>query len=854
MAEQRDVFKLLAKLSSVDHSINSSVQEAYERIFSYVNEDLTKIMNDSSFTQKSNLRARLDFALANVHLFLRYPFLYGKTAIGIITGKAPESINFIRQLQNSRGFLACDRQRNLPYVIYNDSISNRISATNRADNLISLSTQEYLLMSNLYKENINPRDLVKSLSFSALLHHKYINYVVLPRFADTKSREFSNLTTLCKLFFIIHEDTLDYKRLPPSVVTHSGPLYIVATPRSSSAQEACKFLSANYPWRNVQLISPDEAISVCDLNNHPQKNFILHDETLSLLLKLRAHQTITIKRHTENIELLARETIFADDLNSTIKTLRLKEIERRDYEENMQKQIEHAVQNVVSLVTEFENALKLSIPNEILDMLTSPHIEYSSDFADVEGQIVLLALKCGDQALAGRYLNKLEMQDHTMAYIYQLYYSEATGANYPSSSIARLQNDTSITPVVLHAKIHFCDALQLSLEDRDKLASKLVTRDPDEQYYAACHLERTEGKAKARMSYAAAFDAGSVQAGERLAEYFLSEGAAYSFDMKRLSDALIPKAAFEYGKACLENKRYAQGVTYLRISVALNYTPAVLFYSDYIFEKALQNKNANDIQTAILLYLFISKYHLSIADGTAKLGILYHLQGDFVRAKQCFDQDCSLPEACFRLGSMYYHGDGVAKDWELAKKYLLAAKQQGNHSAGSLFEQIQGAQTRGKNTQRSAECKKSTSGTKTSYSSYKKGTNYESTKTHISSDEDCFITTATCRSEGRPDDCEELTAFRKYRDETLILTDEGKALIAEYYRIAPSIVEYISHEDNAEEIYSFLFSEYIKPGYKLLQQGRGEEAKKLYAKGVIMLANKYDIPLTVTIAENTIEI
>ena len=55
MAEQRDVFKLLAKLSSVDHSINSSVQEAYERIFSYVNEDLTKIMNDSSFTQKSNL-------------------------------------------------------------------------------------------------------------------------------------------------------------------------------------------------------------------------------------------------------------------------------------------------------------------------------------------------------------------------------------------------------------------------------------------------------------------------------------------------------------------------------------------------------------------------------------------------------------------------------------------------------------------------------------------------------------------------------------------------------------------------------------------------------------------------------
>ena len=851
MAEQHDVFKLMAKLSSVDHAISSSAQEAYERVFSYVNEDLTKIMNDSSFTQKSNLRAQLDSALDNVQLFLRYPFLYGKTSVGIITGKAFEGIKFIRHLQNSKGFLACDRQRQLPYIIYNDSMGNRIAATNRADNLVSLSTQEYLLMCNLYKDNINTHDLVKSLSFSANLRHKYINYVVLPRYANTQSGEFCNLATLCNLFFIIHEDTLDYKRLPRAVADHSGPIYIVAAPQSQSAKAAFEFLNNNYPWRKVQLISPEEASSVCDLFNRPQRNFIFHDQALSLLLRLREHQAFTINKHTKNIELLAHGTIFSDDVRMTMEKLRKDELDRRDYEIDMQKQIDHAVQNILSLVTEFENALTLNIPSEMLDMLTRLDVEYSSDFADIEGQIVLSALECGDQPLASRYLNKLETQDYPLAYIYRLYYCEAIGADYPPSAIKSLQTNTSNKPIVLQAKIHFYSTLQLSPEDRDNLASKLVRKDTDELYYAACHIERTQGRENARVRYAEAFDAGNVQAGERLAEYLLSEGASYSFEMKRLADALIPKAAFEYGKACLDHKRYAQGITYLRISVSLNYTPAILFYADYVFEKAMKAKNESDIQTAILLFSFISKYHLSTASH-AKLGILFHLQGDFTRAKQYLDQDCSLPEASFRLGSMYYYGNGVSKDWELAKKYLSAAKQQGNNSAGALLAKIQRAQTREENEQRAKGYQVSSAGKKATYSTYKEETNYEAQSKHVSSDDDCFITTATCKSQGKPDDCEELTAFRKYRDQTLSLTAAGKALIAEYYRIAPGIVECISAEENAKEIYSFLYSEYIKPGYKLLQQGRGEEARNLYAKGVIMLAKKYGISLTATIPIETI--
>ena len=41
----------------------------------------------------------------------------------------------------------------------------------------------------------------------------------------------------------------------------------------------------------------------------------------------------------------------------------------------------------------------------------------------------------------------------------------------------------------------------------------------------------------------------------------------------------------------------------------------------------------------------------------------------------------------------------------------------------------------------------------------------------------CFITTAVCENSGKADNCYELTAFRRFRDEELARTAEGRALI-----------------------------------------------------------------------------
>lgn len=61
----------------------------------------------------------------------------------------------------------------------------------------------------------------------------------------------------------------------------------------------------------------------------------------------------------------------------------------------------------------------------------------------------------------------------------------------------------------------------------------------------------------------------------------------------------------------------------------------------------------------------------------------------------------------------------------------------------------------------------------------------------------CFITTAVCDSFGKADDCYELTAFRNFRDKWLVNQADGKNLIAEYYNIAPKIVEKINSLSNS---------------------------------------------------------
>ena len=92
----------------------------------------------------------------------------------------------------------------------------------------------------------------------------------------------------------------------------------------------------------------------------------------------------------------------------------------------------------------------------------------------------------------------------------------------------------------------------------------------------------------------------------------------------------------------------------------------------------------------------------------------------------------------------------------------------------------------------------------------------------------CYITTAVCKTLGKPDNCYELQLFRQYRDGWLEHSEGGREMVAAYYDVAPSIVKHIGQEQNADQIYRGIWNQYLKPCMKLIEDGDNEGCRELY--------------------------
>lgn len=103
----------------------------------------------------------------------------------------------------------------------------------------------------------------------------------------------------------------------------------------------------------------------------------------------------------------------------------------------------------------------------------------------------------------------------------------------------------------------------------------------------------------------------------------------------------------------------------------------------------------------------------------------------------------------------------------------------------------------------------------------------------------CFITTAICESRSQPDDCYELTTLRSYRDSYLLHTEDGKALVEEYYEIAPGLVRIIDMQKDVKQVYEGLYEKWLMPCIRHIESGEADVCKALYVDMVQELKNTY---------------
>ncbi len=103
----------------------------------------------------------------------------------------------------------------------------------------------------------------------------------------------------------------------------------------------------------------------------------------------------------------------------------------------------------------------------------------------------------------------------------------------------------------------------------------------------------------------------------------------------------------------------------------------------------------------------------------------------------------------------------------------------------------------------------------------------------------CYITTAVCEGLDKGSDCAELELLKAYRDQYMEATPEGRAMVDEYYDIAPTIVKRIEKDADSRKVYQELYENYLVPCIHLIQDGQYEACRDTYQEMVLELKNRY---------------
>lgn len=103
----------------------------------------------------------------------------------------------------------------------------------------------------------------------------------------------------------------------------------------------------------------------------------------------------------------------------------------------------------------------------------------------------------------------------------------------------------------------------------------------------------------------------------------------------------------------------------------------------------------------------------------------------------------------------------------------------------------------------------------------------------------CYLTTACVFNKGLPDDCDELTTLRSFRDTYLKSLPEGEKEIEEYYKTAPTIVDHINASDNPGKVYDDIYNSVIVPCVELIKNGDNEAAHCKYRDMVTSLMKEF---------------
>lgn len=481
---------------------------------------------------------------------------------------------------------------------------------------------------------------------------------------------------------------------------------------------------------------------------------------------------------------------------------------------------------IESMVSEFDD---LIISVSKLNPIENITLEHNNDWTFAENFLLELVLS-GNKGELAKFSSQIAQKGYS--YPGLLVSAQAVlESGFPDLSIVNMDNHLAmILSIILRDK--------MGISDKDagiRFGLKLLESDPSaadkipEIGFVAGVAKFLNGDVDIGAKHLRkSFKNGCSAAGKWL--YDLARQQKDDRALKFLAKNLYPDACFDLATKNGNIPFYGRNLFLLYVAASQNHLGALHILAQVEKGKSF-NKNLSDDERRIHRLHAIGIYHLLDNNGEPLSSQELYFAGsmlNYERNYQCaikFLERSAEPGAYCILGRMHHYGNGVSIDFAKAKTFYHKAIAGNDPKARELLEKLEAME------------KKQRQRTASSRSSYRREEEYVSSSS-TDSGSFCFLTTAVCRYRGLPDDCHVLTTYRRFRDQELLVTDEGKSLVHEYYRIAPSIVEQLEKRQDRDEIYTDMWNNFLEPGYRLVLANKNTAAKSLYIELVQWLVKK----------------
>lgn len=762
-------------------------EKVYDRLLTQakklLGETFLQLVDQGDFPEKACLVEEVKRTLSELETLLSLPVLQGRSVIAVMGDTQQERLSFMKEV------LGITWQ--VETLNYNDAIPTFFYAHDVEEMVFynCFDTPQYIndqalktiFRDFIYYKQMDLRPLITCLLHGGQQMYQNITFLYLPKHGVKQNEAYKNLAYMADAVIVLGKDEKDveYNRNYLKDIQYNK--HVVQY--KGNQNELHQILNHyNRHCENINFIE--------------QLQYLIGELKTFYVAKIESNQVLA-KKITQNL------LLWEGDDTEALGRIKMRLNQTVAQDKRHLAEIERFEIQAHKFTREIETYIKT-------------HLSFGTAMLPYKQALLyrngLMSLALGDMERVEQTIAVLRKQDYPKVAILSMELAIARGELPQQEDIQYLKNIISKDRDILKAQIALRSKIGLSTQKAAELCMKLGYLTTGEEFYLAGTVyQKAKKNLEAIKYYKYAVQRGYQLAGKQILKIYAEQNVFDEQEMKFLGEYMIPQANYELAKYYQREKRYKKANFYLRLAAIYEYVPAIQELADYYSYQ----EDMADKQKAIGIYLYALSKGANKEIVSGKIGHLYYILKEYNKAFEYLSK-AQDAQSYYNLAKIYDYGNGRMQDWEKAKVYYQKAMDMGHQGARSNYHKLRA---------RLDEKKQKQAATTT----YQSTSSYSSSSYSSSSDSGwCFITTATCKALGKMDDCEEIMAFKAYRDEWLVQQADGEALIYEYYRIAPGIVAKIDQQADCSKIYEMLWENHIEKIHDNIKHKEYEVAKQAY--------------------------